>query len=48
MILEYSYDKAVKVLEHFKNGDIAYLSIKPQGSIHSLQIILSQNRILLE
>lgn len=30
MILEYNYDKAVKVLEHFKNGDIAYLSIKPQ------------------
>lgn len=30
MILEYSYDKAVKVLEYFKNGDIAYLSIQPQ------------------
>lgn len=30
MILEYSYDKAMKVLEYFKNGDIAYLSIKPQ------------------
>lgn len=34
MILEYSYDKANKVLEHFKNGDIAYLSIqqKVKGS----------------
>lgn len=30
MILEYSYDKAMKVLKYFKNGDIAYLSIKPQ------------------
>ena len=28
MILEYNYDKANKVLEYFKNGDIAYLSIQ--------------------
>ena len=34
MILEYNYDKANKVLEYFKNGDIAYLSIqqKVKGS----------------
>lgn len=30
MILEYNYDKAMSILELFKNGEIAYLSIKQQ------------------
>lgn len=28
MILEYSYDKANKILDYFRSGEIAYLSIK--------------------